>query len=67
MNYLAKVLRLGDDIEEEVVLEINGFELTCFSMSLSSEAKVGQSYQIELEPMVIDDYIIHELSDDVLR
>jgi hypothetical protein len=66
VDVMSNVLCLGDDIGEKVLLEIDGFELTCFSMSLSSEAKAGQCCQVELEPMIFNDYVVHEMGEDAL-
>lgn len=65
MHYSAKVLRLSDDIEEEVTLVIDGRKLVCFANMLPYGVKEGQSHQVELIPMVFNDYVIHELSDDI--
>lgn len=66
MHYSAKILRLNEDVEEEVVLVINGLELVCFVNMLPHGAKEGQSYQVELIPMVFNEYSVHELNGDVL-
>jgi len=64
MIYQAKVLRLNENDEEEVMLQIGNTELTCFSSSYSCEKKVGSSYPVELNLLVLDDYVVEKLPDD---
>jgi hypothetical protein len=61
MIYQAKVLRIDEPIEGEVMLQVGNTELTCFAYSHPYGIRVGSSYPIELE--LFDDYIIEELSD----
>lgn len=63
MIYEALVLRVDDDIEEEVILRIGGIELACFASVCPYNIEVGLSYPVELRPMVFDDYNVSELPD----
>lgn len=47
--YNAKVLGLNPDIEEEVTLEVNGIELTCFAGMCPYELNIGQEYPVTFE------------------
>ncbi|GLR04989.1 hypothetical protein [Vibrio hyugaensis] len=47
--YNAKVLGLNPDIEEEVTLEVNGVELTCFAGMCPYELNIGQEYPVTFE------------------
>jgi hypothetical protein len=60
MIYQAKVLRLDESVEGEVMLQIGNTELTCFAYNFAIE--VGSSYPVELD--LFDDYTIEELPDD---
>ena len=64
MNYLAKIKRLSNDIEEEVVLRINSVELTCFVTVFPYKIEEGSSYQVELTAQVFNDYLVNELSKE---
>jgi len=65
MIYLAEVRRLSDDVEEEVVLRINGIELTCFAIVCPYKIEEGVSYQVELTAEVMNDYLVSELDEEV--
>ncbi|MDK1288392.1 hypothetical protein [Pseudoalteromonas umbrosa] len=41
ITYNAKDLGLNPDIEEEITLEVNGFELTCFAGVCPYELTIG--------------------------
>jgi hypothetical protein len=58
MLYFAEVVRLNDEVEEEVVLRINGVEITCFAGACPYQINEGGTYQVALTPMVFADYSI---------
>jgi len=65
MIYQAKVLRIDENVEEEVILQIGNTKLTCFSRFHSPETKVGSSYPVELSlTMFDDDCFVKEIPDD---
>ena len=64
MIYHAKVLRIDENVEEEVTLQIGNTELTCFSGSYYLEKKVGSSYPVELNLFVLNDYVVEKVSDN---
>jgi hypothetical protein len=64
MIYQAKVLHLDEDVEEEVVLQVGGVELTCFACVCPYAIEVGLSYMVELHPVVFGDYVVTELIGD---
>ncbi|MEC4723583.1 hypothetical protein RY831_31075 [Noviherbaspirillum sp. CPCC 100848] len=64
MNYLAQIKRLSDDVEEEVVLRINGLEVTCFATVCPYKIEEGASYQVELTAQVFNEYLVSELDED---
>ncbi len=64
MNYLAQIKRLSDDVEEEVVLRINGVELTCFATVCPYKIEEGASYQVELTAQVFNEYLVSELDEE---
>ncbi|MDK9773526.1 hypothetical protein [Vibrio sp. B181a] len=47
--YNAKVLGLNPEIEEEVTIEVNGIELTCFAGMCPYELNIGQEYPVTFE------------------
>ncbi|MBQ4880116.1 hypothetical protein J8M21_23165 [Pseudoalteromonas luteoviolacea] len=49
ITYNAKVLGLNSDIEEEVTLEVNGIELTCFAGVCPYKLTIGQEYPVTFE------------------
>lgn len=63
MIYEALVLRVDEDIEEEVMLRIGGIELACFASVCPYNIEVGLSYPVELHPVVFDNYSVNELPD----
>lgn len=63
MIYQALVLRLNDDIEEEVMLRIDSIEIVCFASVCCYEIEVGLTYPVELYVVVFDDYSVTELPD----
>ena len=64
MNYLAQIKLLSDDVEEEVVLRINGVELKCFATVCPYKIEEGASYQVESTAQVFNDYLVKELGED---
>lgn len=65
MFYSAKLLHLDKNIEEEVVIEVNGERLVCFSNMLPYGVKEGHDYQVEIIPMVFKEYIVKEQEKNV--
>jgi hypothetical protein len=63
MNYLAQIKRLSDDVEE-VVLRINGVELTCFTTACPYKIEEGVSYQVELTAQVFNEYLVSEIAEE---
>lgn len=64
MIYQAQVLHLDEDVEEEVVLQVGGIELTCFAGVCPYAIEEGLFYPVELRPVVFDDYVVTELADN---
>lgn len=64
MNYLAQIKRLSDDVEEEVVLCIDGVELTCFVAVCPYKIEERASYQVELTAQVFNEYLVSELGEE---
>lgn len=48
-TYIAKVIGFNPDIEEEVTLEVDGVELTCFAGVCPYELILGGEYPISFE------------------
>ncbi|MFT7723420.1 MAG: hypothetical protein QM788_11390 [Roseateles sp.] len=64
MIYQAQVIKLNDDIEEEVALQINGVRLNCFASVCPYPIEEGKSYSVQLELVMLDDYEVMESPDD---
>lgn len=60
MIYQAQVVKLNEDIEEEVVLQINDVRLNCFASVCPYAIEEGKSYPVQLELVVLDDYEMNE-------
>ena len=65
MNYLAEVLWVGDDIEEEVVLRINEINITCFANVCPLQIHVGLRYWVSITPYISGDYHVREVTERV--
>jgi hypothetical protein len=64
MNYLAQIKNLSDDVEEEVVLRINGVELTCFAAVCPYKIEEGASYHVELTAQAFNEYLVSKLDEE---
>lgn len=64
MIYQAQVIKLNEDIEEEVDLQINGVKLNCFASICPYAIEEGKSYPVKLELIVLDDYEVKESLND---
>ncbi|NQE49931.1 hypothetical protein [Herbaspirillum rubrisubalbicans] len=64
MNYLAKLLYLGGDVEEEALLRIRDMEITCFVALCLFNIEEGQSYEVDLNAQIFDEYLVRELDKD---
>lgn len=56
MIYQAQVIKLNDDIEEEVALQINNVRLTCFASICPYSIEEGKKYPVRLELVILNDY-----------
>ena len=66
MIYTAQLKHVSGEVEGEVILAINGTDLTCFAYSsLPHNAKEDTFYQIELTAEIRDDYHVSELDENV--
>lgn len=63
MEYKAKVLRLNEDVEEEVLLQIGEWKILCFAGLCPYPIHEGMEYVVDLSFVVLDDYEVKELPD----
>ena len=63
MIYQAQVIKLNDDIERDVALQINGAKLNCFISVCPYAIEAGKSYPVQLELVMLDDYEVMESVD----
>lgn len=66
MIYSAEVVRLSNDIEEEVELCINGVNITCFVSVCPFQIHEHAIYKVALTPLIFDDYFICEVPNEKL-
>jgi hypothetical protein len=59
-TYQAEVVALDEDVEEHVVLSIQGIQLVCFAGVCPYRLQEGASYPVELRLTVLDDYEVTE-------
>lgn len=64
-KYNALVKKIGDDVEEEVMLSLNGFEITCFAGICPYQIEEGKEYPVSFELMVFNDYCVEEAQEKV--
>ena len=67
MTYQALVVRLSEQIEEEVMIRIGDVELTGFAHVCPYPIEIGRIYPVELDPLVFDEYNIQNVDDDALE
>lgn len=65
MMYISKIKYLNPDVEEEVILLINGMEFTCFIVACPWPIEVGKFYKVELSLFVLNDFKIVEVDSEV--
>ena len=63
MIYQAQVIKLNDDIDRDVALQINGAKLNCFGSVCPYAIEEGRSYPVQLELVMLDDYEVMESVD----
>lgn len=62
-KYDARVQFIGETVEEELVLLIDGYDLTCFASVLPYCIEIGRQYPVTISPFLVDDdYEIEEAS-----
>jgi len=66
-KYYALVRKIGDAVEEEVTLSLDGFEVTCFAGVCPYEIREGEKYPVSFELMIIDDYCVEESESGVAK
>ena len=65
MNYIVQIKRLSDDVEQEVVLRIKNFKITCFAAACPYKIEEGEFYRVSLTTQVLNDYHIDEVDEEV--
>jgi hypothetical protein len=58
LNHLAYIKNISETIEEETLVIINGIELTVFASYCPHLIKEKNSYNIEIDLMVFDDFAL---------
>lgn len=65
-KYFASVKTIGDDIEEEVTLDLDDLEVTCFASVCPYEIHEGERYPVSLELIIFDDYEVKESETEII-
>ena len=65
MKYEAFVKAIGLDIEEEIVIVVNGIELTGFISYCPYILEVGKTYQVSIDITILDDFKIRRIDEPV--
>lgn len=61
-KYCVLVKKIDENVEEEVALDLDGFEVTCFASVCPYHIKEGESYPVYFELTVFDAYFVEESS-----
>lgn len=61
VSYRAKVIRLNDNVEEEVLLQIGEWKIPCFAGICPYRICEGMEYLVDLSLLVLDEYEVKEL------
>lgn len=64
MIYIAEVINLNDEIEEEVVLRINDIEITCFVSICLFLIEKHMTYQVQIMPVIFHNYVVYEVPEE---
>ncbi|AQX55536.1 hypothetical protein LZP85_04230 [Priestia flexa] len=64
MVYTALVKRLDPQIEEEVIIEIEGIEFTGFAFICPYKIEVGKSYPVSIGFTILNELMIREIQGE---
>lgn len=64
MKYIAKILSSNPLIEEELSVDIEGVEISCFVEEYKCDIEYGEKYIIDLELVILDDLDMKEIITD---
>ncbi|GAA5416859.1 hypothetical protein Pryu01_01898 [Paraliobacillus ryukyuensis] len=64
MAYTALVKRLDPQIEEEVIIEIEGIEFTGFAFICPYKIEVGKSYPVSIGFTILNELMIREIQGE---
>ena len=62
--YDATVLKIDEDIEEQVLLGVQRYHITCFASVCPYPIKVGEKYRVKFYLFVADEFCPNEVHDD---
>lgn len=63
MRYTAKVMGLDEDIEEAVLLSIDGIVLNCFASVCPYQLQIGAEYHVQLHTTIFNGCDIAPVDD----
>lgn len=64
LNHLAVIIGFNANIEEEVIVEINGVTIACFMpYGLPYQVEVGNRYPSSIEVIALDDIEMQEIQE----
>jgi len=64
-NSIGLVVKINNNIEEEITLEVNGIEVICFANVCPYDIEVGEKYPVMFSSMTFDDYNVKELHEEI--
>ena len=56
--------KIDKNVEEEVTLELNGSEITCFASICPYQIQEGKGYPVSFELEIFDDYFVEESEEE---
>jgi hypothetical protein len=62
LYYQAKVVGLDPQIEEAVLIEINGSRVLTFANIMPFKVHIGKEYKVHLELTILDEFLINKVN-----
>ena len=66
ITFDAVVLKIDEDVEEQVLLDVQGYLVTCFASVCPYPIEVGGKYRVGFYLFVVDDFSPFEVQEDAV-
>lgn len=66
-KYIATLKAENENIEEDIILNVCGYEINCFSNICPFQIKVDEKYEVELSLVFFDDIHIEEIDSTEMK